>query len=524
MGRLESIRNSYHVFLDRGVFNYWIVCGIFVSQTRCMDRILLFGYFMLVAFGLTSVASAQTSTFDGIADSLDDRPQDMYFHGHGLYEMGKADRDCDEISLGGALMLRGIIGGAVGALPVWDTLGCTETGIHWAEEMAHWHFINGAYPESRQWYRRALAQATSDRSRAKFLVNIGWTYQVEDQIDSAYFVSKSALDYGVENLSTINIITIAGLSLALRQPNTALEWGKLAGNRLASELAEGLPLEEHDRRRDLIHLSAMMAHLDMKSLDAAKQEYTKMKMQSVFPGMELEFVHAAMILALRTDDPDVVNLHKHQFEQWLNQDSAGAVARLGPTVMYFEPWRSEWMDVSRQKQGEVWDDISSLPDKMLPTLNPEEVNDSDNAMLAGVIQAVAFVFLLVTAVLASLATLGFALLASREEQSTQALEQSMEQTFRDPNLMGRILGSMSRIALRRRLVASRDAEEWLRSLSHREMDILYSILRNERPKETAELLRISTKTVYAFRSVLRSKFGLHRDESLEQWVHSKLKT
>ena len=511
-----------HLWIERircaSVFLAFLCCIM-----KAMGGILMSRCFLLVAIGLVTVADAQTSSFDGIVDSLDERAHDLYVHGRMVYEMGIANFDCDEINLGGALMLRGINGGAEGGVPVLDTAGCAEAGMHWSEEMAYWHFTHGSYTETRRWYRRALAQATTDRSRVKILFNMGLTYHFEGQIDSAYIVNKRALDYGVENLSSINIVNIAGLSLSLRQPNTALEWVELARERLASELAAGLALEEYDRRGDLIHLSALMAQLDLQALDAAKLEYARMRMRSVFPGTEMEFVHAAMILALRTDDPGVLNLHKNRFEQWLALDSARAVARLGPSVMFFEPWRTDWMALSSQAEGDIWGRIRSLPQGMQPMLNPEEVSDSYKGTFHWVIQVGVYALLLVTAGFAAVVAIVFALMKSREAKSTQALERNLEQTFRDAHLMGRLQGAMSRIVVRRRHAADRDAEEWLRSLSHREREILHSILRNERPKETAELLGISAKTVYAFRSTLRGKFGLPRDDSLEQWVHSKLK-
>jgi DNA-binding CsgD family transcriptional regulator len=476
----------------------------------------------LVLVLLTSPAAARKGEFRTIADSLDALPAQMYDAGKSLLHSGFEDNSCETIFTGGALMLRAINNGWEAELPEVNIPSCDSIGVDWAQEWAYYHFEHQNFEKSRVWYERVLQLAETDRERAKAQNNIGVTHHFEGNLEAAYDAFERAVDYGIENLSSINLASIAGLSNTLGQPHACLDWTQRAMERLDQELKDGMPLDEHARRFDLISLSELMAHLDLKQVDDARQVFSRMQMRDAFPGLEMEFAHASMILALRADDPSVLEVHRPQMETWMAADSAEAVARLGASVMYFEPWRTDWMEATGLETDQIWPHLTSLSPHLLPVLNPERVHDTPVQRAETAYRSASWLLLIIGLLPLLVLVIFKQVHQNRSLYSNHQLISDIDRVYRNPKLMGRMSGALSRAVWLGRQALKAVPDGLLEQLTTREREILKAAQINERPKLTADRLGIAPKSIYTLRTTLRSKLDIPRELSLEDWAQQHL--
>lgn len=466
----------------------------------------------------SSAVVAESEDFLEIADSLAHAEEELYDIGQAYVNKGKTLETCEFLQLGGALMMRAINNGLEAELPPTDVANCSEPGFYWAKELAVYHFNRQEFESSREWFTSVLSQAESDRERAKAQNNIGVTYHFEGRLQEAYDAFSKAVDYGIDHLSSINLASISGLSLELGQSHTSLSWSERARERLSQELKEGMPMDEHARRSDLIALSELMAYLDLKNVEMARKTFSRMQMRDAFPGLSLEYVHAAMILAIRADDPSVLEIHRSQIEAWMAADSAESVARLGASVMAFEPWRSDWLAATGLTSDQIWPHLLSLSPDLLPALNPEQVADTPKNRVEAAYLGGTWFF----AILGMLPLLAASIFQrsykTRKLYSDQQLISDIDRVHRNPIAFSRFSGSLSKMVWSERQTFNTMPEETLRLLTAREREILVAARMNERPKLTAERLAIAPKSIYTIRTTLRSKLAIPKEESLETWA------
>ena len=481
-----------------------------------------FQFFALFLAWISHQSVAQTTKFHVIADSLDAFPGQMHATGQAMYDEGERENSCESMLSGGALMVRAINNGWTADLPDVNIPFCESPGFDWAKELAYYHFERQNFDVSRVWFERVMQLAENDRERAKAQNNIGVTHHFEGNMQAAYDAFLKAVDYGIENLSSINLASIAGLSLTLGQAHACLDWTSKARERLNQELEGGLPMDEHARRSDLIGLSELMANLDLKETEQARQAFSRIQMRDAFPGLEMEFAHASMILALRADDPSVLEVHRPQMETWLAADSAEAVARLGASVMYFEPWRKDWMEATGLEADQIWPHLTSLSPHLLPVLNPERVHDTPVQRAETAYRSASWL-LLIIGLLPLLGLLIFKQVhQSRSLYSNPQLISDIDRVYRNPKLMGRMSGALSRAVWLGRQALKAVPDGLLEQLTTREREILKAAQMNERPKLTADRLGIAPKSIYTLRTTLRSKLDIPRELSLEDWAQQHL--
>jgi DNA-binding CsgD family transcriptional regulator len=203
-----------------------------------------------------------------------------------------------------------------------------------------------------------------------------------------------------------------------------------------------------------------------------------------------------MILALRADDPSVLEVHRPQMETWMAADSAEAVARLGASVMYFEPWRTDWMEATGLETDQIWPHLTSLSPHLLPVLNPERVHDTPVQRAETAYRSASWLLLII----GLLPLLGLMIFKqvhqSRSLYSNHQLISDIDRVYRNPKLMGRMSGALSRAVWLGRQALKAVPDGLLEQLTTREREILKAAQINERPKLTADRLGIAPKSIY----------------------------
>lgn len=483
-------------------------------------------YAKLIFFALLliqpRIAFAQEMNLEAVNGALlnwferaDSKPHYMYEEGQRILEFGRLNGNCDSIVLGSVLMLRAC-NNAPGTFtdPVWDALGCEWTGQLILEELAYKEFLEGRIERAVATYKRALSFAEDPRSRVKLMQAIGTCFMQTENPDSAVHWYKVSADFGLEHLTAINFSNISNAYLGAENPSESIIWSKRAESKLLEEFQSGLSAETFAKRLDLILNNQVLALVDLGDLDAAEQTFQRMSLEAFYPNMAAEFYHLSLILAWAINDSYPVEIHRSAFERELIVDSLGAVGRFGPTLALIDPWRQAW-EAEHPKGSSVWLALRELPDDLLPELRQSRSAHSSAAepiqtqeVSAGwTWAAMGFAF-------------GFAFFLMEWRNSRRGEGGVGANLVQMRNFLLYPESRTEREAIRafnglQELAAYPDVPS---NLNVRDVDVLMSMLRNERPKETAARLEISTKSVYMIRSEIKKKIGLNGEESLGDWL------
>lgn len=429
--------------------------------------------------------------------------------GNRLRAAGLATGNCDTLRIAHALLMHAFTDDPEALeLPELDTLLCPIEGFELMREIGVYEFLFGDLDRARHWFEKCLPLTEVPKERASLSQNIGTCYYLNNELEDAVHWYELSTEYGMELLSAISIMNLASVSMALGDATNGLKWAEAAEARLIQQLDEGLDAETFVRQRDLILLNHSLAHLELGQMDEAMDAYDRLKLDGFLPGVSMEFYHLAVALAFAIDSPLPIERHQVAFSEHIVQDSVGAVARFGPTLLMLEPWKSRWTEAESP-----WEVIRALPKDQLPQLiDPGRMADASKATGNARGALLALIWLVVG--VASFAWV------RRQQPRTAAGTAELLTKVRSALLDGNAK------ACRRSLAELLHAEDLAPldlnvSLTARETEVLIGIKDGERAKETAQRLDLSVKSIYMMRSELKRKLQLSDNDSIEAWVNKQ---
>ena len=330
--------------------------------------------FLLGAFGAQADEMSDLDVaIQGWFQRADHSP--AYLHEQGV-RIESTTRTCDSTLLAYALKLRAHNDAPDQfERPELDSARCPRSGMLIPREEAYTRFYVGKYIEATTWFERALEAARRKSDRASLMQSLGTCYYLSDDMEQAFFWYEESTQYGTELLSAISLSNLSLVNLALGKPAASIEWAARAEERLLEELADGLTIETYQLRRDLLLLNKCLAHLDLNQVSEAEAAFSKMDLTQFFPGMGLEFVLAAFILASALDDAYPIEVHRESFSRVAAMDSLAAVERLGPVLLLLDPWRTLWD--AEPNAPHPWSVLQSLDPSELPHTRGPEIHLDD---------------------------------------------------------------------------------------------------------------------------------------------------
>jgi pentatricopeptide repeat protein len=447
-------------------------------------------------------------------ERADSKPTYMYEEGRRILEVGRLNVNCDSIVLGSVLMLRAC-NNEPGSFdcPNLEELDCELTGRLALEEIAFREFIEGRYDRAVSFYKQGLDCAEDVRSRVKLMQAIGTCFVQADLPDSAVHWYTASADFGLEYLTAINFSNISNAYLGAANPSESIVWSKQAEAKLIEEFQSGLTAETFAKRLDLILNNQVLAYVDLGELEQAERVFQRMSLEDFYPNMAAEFYHLALILSWAINDPYPVEMHSSAFERELILDSMGVVERFGPALVLIDPWRSAWEEGNSEELS-AWPVLRGLPDEMLPELRqqsksrPRDVAKKSLAPSMGQLLAMIW-FALSLAFIVREWKLSASSPGDVDSNLAQMRAYLLYPESRTDREATRVFNGLKALASYPQIPSN---------LSIREVDVLMSMMRNERPKQTAARLEISTKSVYMIRSEIKKKIGLGANESLGDWL------
>lgn len=477
--------------------------------------------FVCALFSCFAAEAASASDIDAISQKIlswykraDSKPDYMYREGKRILDSGRLRDDCDSLMVGTVLMMRAC-NNAPGQFefPPLGGQGCELEGQLFFEELAFKDFLEGEFADAAKFYEQALEYAEDLSSRVKIMQAIGTCWMQAENTDRAVFWYKASAEFGLEYLTSINFSNISNAYLGASNPMESLVWSRHAEAKLIEEFQSGLSAESFARRLDLILNNQVLACVDLGDLEEAERAFQRMNLEGFYPNMVSEFYHMALILAWAIDDPYPIEMHQSVFAAELIADSLNAVARFGPTLALVEPWRTAW-ESNHSGGHSVWSALRVLPDSLLPEMRQQR------AEALGVDSGASFWEL--SGVLLGLAgLLGGLIFFIRQRQLGAKGEGGVEVNLAQiRNFLMNPESWKKEEAMRafNSLQPLVQFPEVPPELGKRDIEVLMAILQNERPKETAARLDISTKSVYMIRSELKKKLELDADKSLADWL------
>ena len=435
----------------------------------------------------------------------------LWKQGQRLNTWGLEHVVCDSILVGYALMLKAFNDAPERfEVPKLDALHCPPAGVNLLRELGAHQFMYGDLDAARNWFSSALEIAKEPKTRASLMQSIGTCHYLDSELEHAVKWYERSTELGLDLLSSISIMNLASVSMALGNANEGLRWAMAAETRLLGELDEGLDAETFVRRRDLILLNTCLAHLELGDVELAMEVYDRMKLDDFLPAVSFEFYHLAVVLAFATDSPLPVERHAAVYGAHLMEDSLGAVERFGPTLLLVEPWKS-----SASEAGSPWGRLRDLPEDQLPELvDPGRMKATPGrGGTWGWPVSVGLLFL----------GFGGMVFARRRQpksdEGTSALLSQLRQGMLTKDVE---LSRPAFLALMRseRLVPIAKTAP----LTSKEAEVLLGIKTGERAKETAQRLDLSVKSIYMMRTEIKRKLELVEHESLEEWVNKQAPT
>lgn len=461
-----------------------------------------------------------------LSEACHGRPEELDRLGRKMLADSANRASCDSLLLGYTLRLKAYnLSPQRFESPQWDSTRCAYRGNTLLNEEGTRNFIARRYKEARNWYLRALDNTQDPKRRASIMQSIGTCYYRENDLERAVEWYSNSTQYGVELLSAISLSNLANAHLALGHPEECMRWAKSAEKKLLDDLDEGLDPNQFLLNRDLILGNICLAALEMGEFKEAEAAFQRMGLKEILPGLGPEFFHTAWVISWQLNDPYLLAKHESQWSRVLLEDSIGAVKRFGPALCLLEPWRSQCTAAGRAAEmGDVWALLRELPAEQLPELSlttvTEEERRSDWRNWAAWPWLGGFWFLMGAGVWGR-ERLRLRRQRSRSWTLSEALGFlqsgvcSSEGTERRKGRMGLAY-----------LVHQLQLGPWvepLTALSRRELAVLFALALGERPKDTANRLGISTKTVYMVRTDLRKKLGLDAEGPLETWLSDRWK-
>lgn len=434
----------------------------------------------------------------------------------GKWWLENAERtgNCDSLLVGYGLVLAAKNYGLEVELPEID---CPKAGFYISYNEGQKSFDAAEYTQAISWYDQSLSNARTPRQIVDAKFNIGMCHYWSDDFEQALEWFVSATNEGMEWQSSNSLNTLASVCMALQDYEQSLAYSSAAEEKLIEEFKAGLDKESFVMFHDLILMNMAAAHLELGQFSQTRKAFERATMQSFLPGMAPEFVHLAFILAWEFDDPAILEMHAETFGQALMEDSAGAVARMGPVLALLPPWRN----AAGASLNSLWDQIKNLPPSDLPDL--PDPTSSDRPSVARFHFHPFLVWLVLLWFVSGCLVVFLALWKSRQQRKSPFDLRNLGALLNEVSTSDEVSAEIQEEALRgiRELEAkwgARLSEVPIRDFTSRELEVFRAAIVGERPKELAQRLGLAVNTVYTLRTAIRTKLDIPKEVELESWI------
>lgn len=481
----------------------------------------------LLAFQLATSNVDVDKVIQKWSEQSGSNPAMMIPKGREIWEEGQSENDCNKILIGYGILLEAhnkAHGAAIEEVPVLDTIECPIQGVRILRAEALRHYDLGEYKEARDWFLRAFQAAETSTELASLKQSIGMTYYMSYELDSAMFWLVESTKHGLDVLSSVSLSNLSNVSYIQGKFEECLKWGALAEERLIEEFQEGIDAKEFQMRMDLVLINQVLAAMELGNFTSAQRTYGRMSLEDAFPGMAQEYYHAALQLSWVLNDPYPVQIHREMYSNHLMRDSAGSVARFGPTLCLIEPWHTRWAEEQHDDDADVWSTLRTMPAEMLPNLelmsansSGTEKNETPSLVILMMLNLVAFG--------------GLGIWVWRHHRARAQLKNRTDakmmlriarEALYQTNPETKALGWQAVLALSQSIPTTRK-KSFPTDLTPREVDILHAAATQERPKTTAQRLGLSSKSIYMLRTEVRRKLNLVDGEKIEDWLEKMKK-